>query len=130
MNVYVGEDKKLHFTDSECADSVIPFNAMASGEFKASKVVKKITCGFKPKLLVIYNQNTSRGDLLLYELWLADKVFTGHHNTALRLSYFDGIPTEPDGMQYPNLQFALHTDGFTFGNLVAYDADNMKWFAI
>ena len=130
VNVYVGEDKKLHFTDSEGADSVIPFNAMASGEFKANTDAKKINCGFRPKLLVIYNSNTGRGDLLLYEASLIDKAFVGYHNSLTHLHYFNGNAVEGGGTNYQNLKFALHDDGFTFGNIVAYGSDIMKWFAV
>lgn len=130
VNVYVGEDKKLHFTDSEGADSVIPFNAMASGEFKANTDAKKINCGFRPKLLVIYNSNTGRGDLLLYEASLIDKAFVGYHNSLTHLHYFNGNAVEGGGTNYQSLKFALHDDGFTFGNIVAYGSDIMKWFAV
>lgn len=130
MNVYVGEDKKLHFTDSEGAGSVIPFNAMASGEFKANTDAKKINCGFRPKLLVIYNSNTGRGDLLLYEASLIDKAFVGYHNALTHLHYFNGNAVESGDANYQNMKFALHDDGFTFGNIVAYDSDIMKWFAV
>ena len=130
VNVYVGEDKKLHFTDSEGADSVIPFNAMASGEFKANTDAKKINCGFRPKLLVIYNSNTGRGDLLLYEASLIDKAFVGYHNSLTHLHYFNGNAVESGSANYQNMKFAIHNDGFTFGNIVAYDADIMKWFAV
>ena len=130
VNVYVGEDKKLHFTDSEGADSVIPFNAMASGEFKANTDAKKINCGFRPKLLVIYNSNTGRGDLLLYEASLIDKAFVGYHNSLTHLHYFNGNAVEGGDPNYQNLKFTLHDDGFTFGNIVAYGSDIMKWFAV
>lgn len=54
VKTYVGEDGKLHFVDSEGADSVLPFSSAKSGVFTvATQSWFEIDLGFKPKHVIL-----------------------------------------------------------------------------
>lgn len=51
INVYVGEDKKLHFVDASGADSALPFSKCEKGEFTSAPNTDglvEINLGFRP----------------------------------------------------------------------------------
>lgn len=84
MNVYVGEDKKLHFTDSEGEDSVIPFNPVQNviGQIKGNK--NTVSLGFQPDYIYVEFGNA-------FEIKRLYSIYSGNA---------DGITVSGDGFSY------------------------------
>lgn len=84
VNVYVGEDKKLHFTDSEGADSVLPFNQVqnVTGEIKGNK--NTVSLGFRPDYIYVEFGNA-------FEIKRLYSIYSGNA---------DGITISEDGFSY------------------------------
>ena len=61
INVYVGEDEKLHFIDSTGADSVLPFSDIfEQNNVSVNKnTTVRIDCGFFAKNIIIHGVNGS-----------------------------------------------------------------------
>lgn len=95
VKTYVGEDGKLHFVDSEGADSVLPFSGFKrhySSSITVNTTSTFIELGFKPKFISIDSQWFY--DEELNKCWYSNGVSSGVALgvwTSSNLMKFDSI---------------------------------------
>lgn len=111
---------------ADIASAIKKIVTSASGSYTNSRSsTHTINCGFKPSKVVLFNGNTGRRDVVIYDSRLSKtKVYAAYSNGGVALDNM------VDGSYYPSLDLVLTSTGFTVGYAQAYEGDTMYWLAI
>ena len=111
---------------ADIASAIKKIVTSASGSYTNSRSsTHTINCGFKPSKVVLFNGNTGRRDVVIYDSRLStSQVYAAYSNSGVTLDNM------VDGSIYPSLDLVLTSTGFTVGYAAAYEGDTMYWLAI